>query len=264
MAASRKFVCVRLATYENEAAATFLKSIYTGRSGEVENTTFVLLGPGAEKRLSRAGRGPHMLLGERGGPPSGGPRGGPPGSGPADDSAGEDLAAVLEKAAKPFRAKAELRALPQTHDFRRALNIAACDSQPLVVALATSDEARSKLEKRIEALAWSEALVGRYHYVLVKDKAACTGVEGVPAGDGVFVVSRGTYGTSGKVIAKVAASANDEALRKMLEKTEAAFDSPNASRSHRDHVRSGRRLGEWWESEVPVTDPEAARATRRR
>ena len=171
---------------------------------------------------------------------------------------------MLEKAAKPFRPKAPLRALPQTHDFRRALNIAACDSQPLVVALAASDEARSRVEKRLEALAWSKDLVGRYHYVVVGDKADIKDVDGVPASDGVFVVSPGTYGTSGKVIAKVAARASDEALRKMLVKTEAAYEPAKKASHHRDHVRAGRRQGESWETEVPVTDPEAARAARRR
>ncbi len=86
----------------------------------------------------------------------------------------------------------------------------------------------------------------------------------MPPGDGVFVVTPGTYGTSGKVLAKVTTSASDEVLRKMLEKTESVLQSPNDSRSHRDHVRSDRRLGEWWESEAPITDPEAARAARRR
>ena len=36
--ASRDFVCIRLATYENAEEAKILKSIFTGRSGALENT----------------------------------------------------------------------------------------------------------------------------------------------------------------------------------------------------------------------------------
>ena len=50
--ASRDFVCIRLATYENVAEAKILKSIFTGRSGELENTTFVLLAPDGNRRAA--------------------------------------------------------------------------------------------------------------------------------------------------------------------------------------------------------------------
>lgn len=75
VAASRGWICVRLATYESKEEGKFLESIFTGRSGLLENTTFALLGPDGKKRLSRAGRGPQHLFGGRRGPP---PRGGPP------------------------------------------------------------------------------------------------------------------------------------------------------------------------------------------
>ena len=58
IAASRKFVCVRLATYESKEEADLLTDIFVGRSGELENTTFVILAPDGKKRLTRAGRGP--------------------------------------------------------------------------------------------------------------------------------------------------------------------------------------------------------------
>src|SRR5262245_12662671 len=56
IAASRKFVCIRLASYENEQENKFCESLFLGRSGEVENTTFAILGPDGKQRLSRAGR----------------------------------------------------------------------------------------------------------------------------------------------------------------------------------------------------------------
>lgn len=53
---------MRLATYENKEEGAFLESVFTGRSGKLENTVFALLEPDGKTRLSRAGRGPHRIL----------------------------------------------------------------------------------------------------------------------------------------------------------------------------------------------------------
>ena len=58
VAASRKFVCIRLATYEDKSESQFLKRLYVGRSGQMENTTFAILSPNAKRTLVSAGRGP--------------------------------------------------------------------------------------------------------------------------------------------------------------------------------------------------------------
>ena len=56
IAASREFVCVRLATYEDPLEARFVKGLVRTGSGELENTAFCLLSDGKTK-LSRAARG---------------------------------------------------------------------------------------------------------------------------------------------------------------------------------------------------------------
>src|SRR5262245_31890428 len=66
VAASREWVCVRLLTYENAAEAEMLTSLFVGRSGQLENTTFALLAPDGKTKLSRAGRSPDFAF--RGGP----------------------------------------------------------------------------------------------------------------------------------------------------------------------------------------------------
>ena len=49
VAASRKFVCIRLSTYEDAEEAEFLRSIYVGRSGDLENTVFAILSPDGKR-----------------------------------------------------------------------------------------------------------------------------------------------------------------------------------------------------------------------
>ena len=58
IAASRNFICVRLATYESEDEAAYLRSFAAGRSGQLENTVFCILSPDGEEKLIRAARGP--------------------------------------------------------------------------------------------------------------------------------------------------------------------------------------------------------------
>ena len=49
--ASRKFVCARLATYEDKDEGAMLKSIYRGRSGELDNTVFTVLSHDGKSRV---------------------------------------------------------------------------------------------------------------------------------------------------------------------------------------------------------------------
>src|SRR2546421_13009473 len=61
IAASRRFVCVRLATYEDAAEAAFLTSFAAGRSGALENTVVCILSPDGREKLVRAARGTEQL-----------------------------------------------------------------------------------------------------------------------------------------------------------------------------------------------------------
>src|SRR3954453_627314 len=56
IAASVRFVCVRLMSYEDADEMQFLKSVFTGRSGEAENTVFTILAPDGKKTLVKATR----------------------------------------------------------------------------------------------------------------------------------------------------------------------------------------------------------------
>jgi hypothetical protein len=63
-AASRNFVCVRLATYEDETEAAFLKAFTSTKSGQLENSVFGILAPDGQQKLIRSGRGPkHAFAG---------------------------------------------------------------------------------------------------------------------------------------------------------------------------------------------------------
>src|SRR5438034_5706728 len=66
VAASKGLVCARLLTSESADEAKVLTSFFVGRSGQLENTTFVLVAPDGKTPLSRAGRSPDHVLGRGG------------------------------------------------------------------------------------------------------------------------------------------------------------------------------------------------------
>lgn len=246
MARSRDWICVRLATYENKAEGAFLESLFRGRSGVLENTTFALLGPDGKTRLSRTGRGPDFLLASGRGRGRG--RGKPQGGGTP-----QAFAQLLAEAAQRYRPKAQAAALPQSLDFRRALNVSACDNQPLVVIHALKEKDRAALEKTVAGLAWSKKYVGRMQYAVVSDAAELTSLKGLRASSGLSVVQPGRFGLTGEVLVSCPVSASRQMVAAALAKGLARFRLQE--KDTRTQVRAGRSAGIAWESEIPVTDP---------
>src|SRR4051794_5498010 len=86
IAASRRFVRVRLTTYEDREENDFLKALWVGRSGEVENTLFTLLAPDGKRTLVRPARSARHAFANA-----------------------EDMAAALNRIAGDFEPRADAR-----------------------------------------------------------------------------------------------------------------------------------------------------------
>lgn len=248
--ASRAFVCVRIATYEDEAEAAFTESIFRGRGG-LENSVFTLLAPDGETLLTRSGRSPRMVFG----------------GATAEDKL-EAMVAEMDGVSQRYAEEARaLAALPTAMDLRRGLNVAACDLQPIAVLAVADAEDRARAEERLAQLAWSDEFIGECQYVVVADAAELAALEGVPEGlvkegelaegGGVLVVQPGAFGLTGKVLAHAAAD-DPKAVRAALAAGLEAFEATAVD--SREHVRSGRRTGKIWET---VLDKEDGRPRRR-
>jgi len=240
VAESRKFVCIRLATYEDEREAEFLKNIYTGRSGEMENTTFAILSPDGKQKLTASGRGPfheyrnaaQMAMG---------------------------MQAIASKQAGAEQAALGDRQLPLMKNVELALNVASCDNLPVIVTVATDEEKLAALNRELLPVAWSEALAGQFVYAAVTDKALLKPLTGVEIATGILVVQPDEFGLSGAVLRQFASADQDEltdALREIVQ------SYPRPAKTHDTHVRLGIELGIEWESEIPETDPQSIRARR--
>lgn len=235
IAASRRFVCARLATYEDEAEGKFLKSLVRTGSGELENSVFAVLGPDAKEQLVRPGRGMRGAY--------------------RDATA---MADGLAKLAERYKPRAEPDALPAVADVRLALDVASADNQPLVVLVAKDVTKRTELERAVAKLAWGKEFVGRFVYVSCGGGGELAGVSGAAADSVLLVVQPDKYGMTGKVLAQTADAAKfADALN-----TGATAFVPG-SKTFQNHVRQGHQDGIFWETKTPVTDPMEAAARER-
>ncbi len=229
--ASRDFVCIRLATYENAAEAKILKDIFTGRSGELENTTFVVLGPDGKRRHSRSGRSPRH----------------------AYDSV-EAMVRSLRRVSERYkqRSRKPKPTLPAMESFRLSLNVAACDSLPNVVVIGDK-KARAGIEKKLASLAWHKELQGQFVFGRAETREELEVVDGLPMKAAVAVIQPDRFGLKGKVLAHVSANASVKDLEKALREGLAKHEI--YSKDTRRHRSQGRRAGARWETKIPVTDP---------
>ncbi len=234
--ASRNFVCVRPQTYEDQAEAELLLSLFQGRSGVLENTVFCVLDPDGRRTLTRPGRSPQMRWDEA-----------------------DAFATWLARTFEAYASKAKpLEALPLHEDLSLGLNVAACDLAPLAVLYA-------RRERDLKALVERAARLSRIEEALraVRAKAEF----GLDLEEGLTLVQPDAYGRSPKALSHGAArdkvaKEGDLAWSKVLSEGRAAHAPEPKSR--RRHLREAGRQGITWDSELDVTDPGEKEARRGR
>ena len=230
--ASRDFICIRLATYEDKAEADYLVKVFAGRTGALENTVYTMLSPDAKSYLTRSGRSPDFAFQDA-----------------------TDMARQMKTFAARYSPNLVMQALPTAKDFRVALNVAACDNMPIVVGVVASPSGAADQQEAIRAkladLAWSNDLRGMSAYVPVSsvDQLKSAKIDVMP---GVYVIAPDAYGQTGTVLAHAALDANSPALRQMLKEALTRFKPP--VKDARLHISEGDRLGVFWDTAIPVTD----------
>lgn len=237
IAASRGVICVRLLTYEDAEEQRLMRTFLIGRSGDVENTTVCLLSPDGSKVLSRAGRSARQLFRDA-----------------------PTMARELQEVAKKYPAKASPESLPVVADVRLALDVASADNQPLAVIVADSDAERKQLRERLAKLAWSEPFIGRMVYASAAT-SELTMITGSKPKTGIVIIAPDQFGQKGTVLA----SATSEQSSKEWESTlaDSLKQFKPMSKTFQNHVREGHRQGIFWETKLPVTDPEEQSARER-
>jgi hypothetical protein len=234
--ASRQFVCVRLTTYEDKEEGDFLKAFRVTRSGELENTVFTILAPDGKKQLARAARSARQTFVDA-------------------PAMAETMTRISREHPGKDPADGKLPELPIVRNLRLAIDVAACDNRPLVVLCGTD------LEERLNALAWSGRFMGRFIYVKVADAKELAGVDGAKPEPGVLVLESDRFGQKAKTLRQVGAMATEAELVSCLEQAAGLYQG--AEKTFAGHVQQGHRLGVFWETVIPVTDPMERQARER-
>lgn len=244
--AARDFVCIRLVTYENGPEGEFVQSIFRGRDGTLENSIFAILAPDGETPLTRSGRSPSMVFGA--------------------DSEELSRALLLKEMAKIQKRypqqKSVSTVLPASLDLRRAMNVASCDLQPLVILFAGEEGQRNQLAHAVAKLAWDTQYRGRYAYAWAQNAVemeALTGLVVNAEKPSLWIVAPNEFGTEARLLQEVH-DPNPSTLKRAFEA--AAKEFTIGSRDSRQHYLRGKAEGVFWVSQFPNTDPKSDRVNR--
>lgn len=238
--ASRNFVCIRLATYEDEAEAEFLRTIYVGREGDLENTVFVLMSPDTKENLCRSGRSPHFAF-----------------------RSPSSMAAEMNKIAKDYKTSENLTnpILPQLKDVRLGLNVSSCDGLPSVICVADENHPADFMQNALAPLAYSKELAGKFVYSTTTDSSMLNSIENYSGLPGILLIEPGEYGLDGKLIKQFSPSTKPSVIEEAL--IEYAGVAKKVTKNHASHVRTGMREGKVWKTEIPIEDRNTLQAMQR-
>lgn len=218
-------MCIRLATFEDEEEAAVLATMARTRTGLLENTVFALLAPDGRQPLIRGTRNPHELF-----------------RGP------QEMADTMRSLASRYRSREAAKPLPVMKSVRLALNVAACDGLPLVVAYGRTAADRGRVSRALARFAWAEGFRGRAVYAESSAFHELAELRGARDASGVLVVRPDAYGLGGQVVLQ-APSLDAARLDRALAQSGLVKGDPRA------HMHGARQQGAFWWPEVPVTDP---------
>ena len=236
--ASRKFICVRLVTFEDVEEMKFMNSIYDFRT-PTRNSLFAILDPSAEEHLVKPGRSMEFTF---------------------DDAA--QMASRMNEIAEIYpgegTASPAKLGIPYLKDVRLALNVAACDTQCLVILYSPKGKDRRTLESLLLTLVWHEDLIGEFLFVATDQVADLAKVSETGESAGLLVVTPDTYGLEGRQVAFVPLKASSDMAHATL--VAAAEANRMGSKDSKRHIGRGRREGVRWEQ--VLEDPGPSRGTR--
>ncbi len=243
IAASRKFVCIRLATYENADENEVLKGVFSP-GGVLQNTVFALMSPDGRTSLVRAGRSPAWAFGGQVGR---GIHQQPP------EVIGK-MAQTMEAIALAYPGKDKPVGrvpLPYLADIKLALNVAAADRLPLVAVFGNAAQ-RKQMEQQLEPMAWADEFLGRALYVPVTQLEEFKAITGLKTQAGYVVIQPDIFGLKGKVIQEISLLSTAAQLKQALSK--AVGRHQPSTLTYEQHRSQGAAAGQRWESKTPNTD----------
>ncbi len=189
---------------------------------------FCVLKPNGQDWLTRASRGPEMVLGRR------------------------SSVQQMQQLAMQYPAKADLTeaVVQDFHSFRQALNVASADQRVLVLVHAPADR-ESTLRKSLRAVANDQNIIGRFHFDFDQDGTWKKQIDGASEEQGIVLINPGEFGMTGKVMKLLPLETKTGDIITALVQANAQFAATTKKKVYSDHVAKGRAQGIYFEGAVP-------------
>ncbi len=237
--AAKKFVSIRLTSYEDETEKAFIAKI---TRGQVANTSFAVLTP--EGEIALRGRGP--------------------GRGPNDLFADADaMAKGMDELALKYPAKEAIGnpALPITLNPKVGLAVAAGDQQALIVVVGSDDKERMALEEKLAKFAWDPEFSGYYTFSSTKSVKQIPNVKTDLATAGILLIEPNIFGSNGDVVATVKPGEIESKLKKSMQNV--LKKHVRIAKTRGELARKGLETGIYYETGIAVSGQGEARDRER-
>ncbi len=216
---------MRIDSYETKEHQEYVRTFLDGR---FENSAFCLLAPNGQDWLTRAGRGPEMVLGHR-----------------------SSVIQMKTVAAKYPDKKSGRQALVQDfHSVRQALNVASADQRVLVIVSGPKEQT-DELRSSLQSVTNDERIVGRFHFDFDETEGWHKQIENLKAGPSIVVVRPGEFGMDGTVMKQLSLAAEGSEIIKTLLAANSEFAKTTKKKVYSSHVSKGTKLGIYFDSVVP-------------
>jgi hypothetical protein len=216
---------VRIDSYETKEHQDYVRTFLNGR---FENSAFCLLAPNGQDWLTRAGRGPEMVLGHR-----------------------SSVIQMNTVAAKyPDKTNGSQAIVQDFHSVRQALNVASADQRVLVIVSGPQAQTDG-LRTSLQSVTNDERIVGRFHFDFDETSDWHKQIDGVKAGQSIVVVRPGEFGMDGTVMKQLPLAADNAEIIDTLLLANSEFAETTKKKVYSTHVAKGSRLGIYFDSVVP-------------
>ena len=216
--ASKKFVCVKLGTYESKQHQDQIRTLLDGR---MENTAFVIFAPDGKTKLTRSGRSPKQVF-------------------------GKNTIQEMKKIAAKYRAinLDKPATLTDFNSFKQSLNAASADQRLLVFAT-SSKEQHSSILKNLTIIFNDPEVTGRFFYDIAgaQDANWAEKIKNASKENGIFIIQSDTYGQTGTVVAELSVNAALADIKTALINANIKFADNEKRKIYSEHVTTGKQDG---------------------
>ncbi len=140
--------------------------------------------------------------------------------------------------------------LPDFDSARQALNVASADQRVLIV-LQGEDLPLEKARETLRAIAWSDDIIGRFHYDVSPESRWHDSVDGLADTAGIHLIFPSEFGNEGTLHCSLTLSASPDAIRRALIAANREHAATTQPKVYARHVTRGRQQGIYFEGNVP-------------